>query len=119
MVRVNQNSLYAAKKSFMNIEASEKNPEGTRIQCENLYGWRFCDWKQWKTKLQRHGLAKVQSKEGQCVLIRYRGAFYKMSQCHLMKVNSKKKEKKNLEIKRNKEYKNSSNETNEVLDEED
>ena len=35
-----------------------------------------------------YGPAKVLGKEGQCVLIRHGGTFYRMYLCHSMKVNS-------------------------------
>ena len=52
-------------------------------------------------------------KEGQHVLIRHGGAFYRRYPCHLMKVN------KEIGSPRNEENKISSNEVNEVLEEED
>ena len=36
-----------------------------------------------------HGPAKVSGKEGQFLLIRHSGAFYRMQPCHLMKANNK------------------------------
>lgn len=60
-----------------------------------------------------HGPAKVLGKEGQCVLIRHGGAFFRMHPCHLMEVD------KELQSPRNEENTNSSNEMNDVLEEED
>ena len=51
-------------------------------------------------------------KEGQCVLIRHGGTFYRMHSCLLMKVN------KDFGNPRNEENKISSNEINEILAEE-
>ena len=59
------------------------------------------------------GPAKVLGKEGQCVLIKHGGTFYRMDPCHLMEVN------KEFGSPRNKENKITSNEINEVLEEED
>ena len=52
-------------------------------------------------------------KKGQYVLIRHGGAFYRMHSCHLMKVN------KHFGNPKNDENKLSSNEINEILEEED
>ena len=116
MVRINSNTflntLLAVRKSIMEAESREKIQQPPRsnvwtYDADDSVYYRRQNYKGW------YGPAKVLGKEGQCVLIRYRGAFYRMHLCHLMKLN------KEFRSPRSEENKISSNEINEVLEEED
>ena len=107
MVRVNLNALHVAKK--LN-KLKDRSNVGTYadegfVSSDTVY-YRRQSCKGW------HSPAKILGEEGQCVLIRHRGAFYRTHQCRLMKVS------KESESSRNEE-KISSNKINEVLKEED
>ena len=115
IVRVNLNALHVVRKSFFKAESSKRialrsnvrtySDEGF-VSGDNVY-YRRQSCKGW------NGPAKVLSKEGQCVLIRHGDIFYWIHAYHLMKVN------KEWGSPRNVENKVSSNEINEVLEEED
>ena len=109
MIRVNLNALHAARKSFMNVESSKKIrralKSNVRIYADDwiVTGDSVYEWRQNCQKWRR----PILGKEGQCVLIRYAGAFYRMHPC------------KGFGNPRNEEKKISSKEINEVLEEED
>ena len=115
MVRVNLNAFCAARKSFMEAESSKKIRRALRsnvrtyadeefVTGDNVY-YRRQNCKGW------HSPAKIFGKESQCVLIRHGGVLYRI--CLLMKVS------KEFGSPRNEENNISSNEVNEVLEEED
>ena len=91
MVRRNLNALHAVRKSFIEVELSEKFWRALRSNIRNYADeelvtgvtvyYRRQNYKEWHTS------AKGLGKEGQCVLIRYGGTFYRMYPCHLMKAN--------------------------------
>ena len=117
MVRLNLNALHAARKNFMKAESRKKIQRALRsnvrtdayegfVTSRSVY-YRRLNCKGWC------GPAKIFVKKGLCVLIRHRGTFYKMQSYHLMRKN------KEFGSPRNEENKISSNEINEVLDEDD
>ena len=91
-VRINMNARYAAKKAFMDAEASEKIKRAlnskVRTYADVIYEpgmkvyYKRNDTKGWK------GPAVVLGVEGKCILIRHGGAFYRMHSCQVMKVKS-------------------------------
>lgn len=117
MVRINLNALHAVRKSFMEAESSERIRRALRYNVRTYADEGFvtgdCVYYRRQNYNGWRGPAKVLGKEGQYVLIRHGGAFFRMHPCHLMKVD------KELQNPRNEENTNSSNEMNEVLEEED
>ena len=91
IVRTNSNALHAARKSFIEAESSEK------IWRELVSNVRTYEYKEFVTsntvyhRRQNSKVwcvpAKVLVKEGQCVLIKHGGAFYRMHPCYLMMAN--------------------------------
>ena len=91
-VRINMNARNAAKKAFMDAEASEKIKRALnskiRTYADVIYEpgmkvyYKRNDTKGWK------GPAVVLGVEGKCILIRHGGAFYRMHSCQVMKVKS-------------------------------
>ncbi|GAB1599998.1 hypothetical protein Ahia01_000277300 [Argonauta hians] len=116
MVRINLNALHSARKRFMEAESSEKIRRALRCNVRHYADEEFETGDSVYYKRQNYkgwrGPAKVLGKEGQCVLIRHGGAFYRMHPCHLMKVNQ------DFGTSKNKENTITFNEMNEVLEEE-
>ena len=111
MVRINLNALHAARKSFIEVESSEKIQRALRsnvrtyadkgfVTGDTVYYWRQ-NCKGWR------GLTKVLGKEGQCVLISHGGAFYWRYLYPLMTAN---KELGSLRNEGNKELESPKNE---------
>lgn len=91
MVRKNLNALHSARRNFLEAESSERIRRALRSNVrtyadedyatgDQIY-YRRQGFKGWR------GPAKVLGREGQFVLIRHGGAFYRMHPCQLMKVN--------------------------------
>ena len=116
MVRLNLNALHAVRKSFREAESNEKIWRALRSNVRTYVNEEFVtddsyyrrqNCKGW------HSPAKILGKDGQCVLIRHSGAFYKMHPYHLMKAN------KEFGFSRDEGNRTTKNEINEVLVEED
>ena len=93
MVRITLKALHAVRKSFMEAESNKKIQRVLRsnvrtyavegfVTGDTVY-YRRQNCKGW------HSPVKVLSKDGQCVLIRHWGAFYRIHPCNSMKANKK------------------------------
>ena len=123
-IGTNLNTLHAARRSFIEAESSEKIRRALRFDVRTYVDEEFVTGdtvyyrrQNWKGS---HSPAKVLGQEGQCVLIRHVGTFYRMHPSHLMKAN---KEFGSLRKEGNKEWgslnQTAKNEINEILEEED
>ena len=91
IIRMNLNAMYSARKRYVEAESSEKIRRALRhkvrsyadvvfMNGDKVY-YRRKNFKGWK------GPAVVLGQDGQFVLIRHGGAFYRVHPCHLMKMD--------------------------------
>ena len=93
LIRINMNAMHSARKRYVEAESSEKIRRALShkvrsyadvvfVNGEKVY-YRRKNFKGWK------GPAAVLGQEGQFVLIRHGGAFYRVHPCQLMKKKMK------------------------------
>ena len=113
----NLDVLHAVRKSFIEAESSEKIQGALRSNVRTYVDEKFVTGNAVSYRRQNCkgwcGPTKVLGKEGQYVLIRHGGAFYRMYPCHLMKAN------KEFGSPKNEGNKTTKIEINEVLGEEE
>ena len=98
ILRDNMNAIHSSRKNYMGAEASEKIRKALRhkirsyadisyVNGDKVY-YRRKDFKGWKDP------AVVLGQDGQFVLVRHGGAFYRVHPCQLMKVDQNNNEDK-------------------------
>ena len=91
LIRTNMNAMHTARIKYVEAESSEKIRRALKhkvrtyadvvfVNGDKVY-YRRKNFKGWK------GPAVVLGQEGQFILIRHGGAFYRVHPCHLMKKN--------------------------------